>query len=135
MSHLARTCGFLVLAALPLVAAPVPKQKTDADRIVGVWHDGREGEAAYWHFDADGVAGTGAKKNPQNAKYRIDPLKDPKQFDWSHNGGKTWFLGVYELDGDNLKIALGRGGTGERPESVDGENRQFTYLKLKRMEK
>jgi uncharacterized protein (TIGR03067 family) len=123
----------LALVALPLAAAPVPKTKEqpDAALIVGAWHDGRDGECAYWHFEADGVAGTGAKKNPKGALYRLDPSK--KQFDWSQNGGKTWFLGVYELDGDTLKIALGQGGTGQRPESVDDQTRPYQQLTLKRV--
>ena len=134
MCHAVRTLSLFALLALPLAAAPVPKPPP-ANPIEGTWHDGTEGESGYWHFGKDGVAGVGEKKNPQDCKYRIGPSKDPKQIEWSHNGGKTWFLGIYEVDGDSLKLAFGRGGVNERPESMDGKNLQFNYYKLKRVEK
>lgn len=56
-----------------------------------------------------------------------------RPFGWSHNGGKTWFLGVYELDGDTLKITLGQGGTGQRPEGVDDQTRPYQRLTLTRV--
>lgn len=129
-----RTLCMFALVALPLAAAPVPKKKTtDVELIQGLWNDGRGGDTAHWHFLANGEGGFGAKKNPQAAKYRLDTTTDPKQFDWSQNGGKTWFLGIYELDGDTLKIALAQGGTGERPDEFGGKNPRYQYFTMTRV--
>ena len=102
-------------------AAPVPKalkKNNDAVSILGVWDDKNPG-GQIWFFNSDGTGGAGEPtKSSCPAIYKIDPTQSPKQLDWSQDGGKTWNLSVYELDGDALKINFGVGGTGIRPEKV-----------------
>ena len=116
---------FVVACGSVLVAAPVPKalkRGSDAEGIVGAWEESPNAKS-FWVFFADGMAGVGDPVNPQlKALYSIDPSQTPKHLDWSQDGGKSWYLGVYELDGDTLKISFGGGGNGIRPPTVDKGN-------------
>jgi uncharacterized protein (TIGR03067 family) len=117
------TCGFLLIPAAPLSAAPVPKELRAGDemRIVGVWHlkVSKIGDGDYtnaigtkWTLGADGKA---IRDRPNEgigkADFKIDPKSPVKSFDWITEEGNT-FLGVYELDGDTFRVALS---TGARP--------------------
>jgi len=54
-------------------------------------------------------------KRDEAAEFKIDPAKKPKQIDiFPDKGAKAEVLGIYELDGDNLKISWNKGG-GTRP--------------------
>jgi len=113
-----------LLIAPALVAAPVPKsvkKKDDATDIVGLWASTRGGTTGWW-FGEDGKAGTG---NPVQvgcaAIYKVDATQTPKQLDWSQDNGKTWYLAIYEIENDVLRINFGTGGSGKRP-TVIGPN-------------
>ena len=104
-----------------LVAAPVPKsvkKKADENDIVGLWASTRGGTTGWW-FGEDGKAGTG---NPVQvgckAIYKVDPTQSPKHLDWSQDEGKTWYLAIYEIEDDVLKINFGSSGTGKRPTAI-----------------
>jgi uncharacterized protein (TIGR03067 family) len=108
-----------------LLAAPVPKglkRVRDEDRIVGVWVEA-DNPKAVWFFNADGTCGTGEPTAPAlKAVYRMDGTPSPPHLDWSQDGGKSWYLDVYQLDGDTLKMSCGSGGSGVRPATVDPKN-------------
>jgi uncharacterized protein (TIGR03067 family) len=127
----------LLVAAVPAVAAPVPKgikRAGDEHRIVGVWVEANNPKGV-WFFNADGTAGVGEPDQPGlRAIYKVDSTHSPPHFDWSQDGGKTWYLDVYELDGDVLKMSAGVGGSGVRPTTVDPKN-GFQWLHLVRREK
>ena len=126
----------LTLAALALLAgttaaAPVPKaikrKPADGAEIVGLWVT-RPADTTGWVFRGDGTAGVGDPVNPScKAIYKLDPAQTPKHLDWSQDGGKTWYLGIYEVDGDVLKINFGGGGSGIRP-TVLGPNTGFQWV-------
>ncbi len=124
-----RACGLLAALALlaaPLAAAPIPKSlkkeaAAKANDIVGLWASTPGGNTGWW-FGEDGKAGTG---NPREvgckAIYRVDPTQTPKHMDWSQDEGKTWYLAIYEIENDVLKINFGSNNTGKRP-TVIGPN-------------
>ncbi len=116
-------CGILLLLALPLSAAPIPKELRAGDemRLVGVWHlkSAKFGDGDYttavgtkWTLGGDGKA---LRDRPNEglgkAEFKIDPKATVKAFDWITDEGNT-FLGVYELDGDTFRVTLA---TGARP--------------------
>jgi uncharacterized protein (TIGR03067 family) len=59
------------------------------------------------------------KKTEEQATFKLDATKEPKQIDIMPKGGKT-VQGIYTLDGDTLKIAYKIGGQ-ERPTNLNGE--------------
>jgi uncharacterized protein (TIGR03067 family) len=116
--------GFVLIPAGAL-SAPVPKalkRTTDDTQIVGEWETSPEATSV-WIFRADGTAGVGDPANPAcKALYKIDPTQSPKHLDWSQDEGQSWYFGVYELDGDELRISFGRATGGPRPPNVDKQN-------------
>ena len=123
-------CAVVAVIVVPaVVAAPVPKslkKKPDGGDIVGLWATTPGGTTGWW-FGADGNAGTG---NPRQvgcaAIYKVDATQTPKHLDWSQDGGKSWYLAIYEIENDVLKINFGPGGSGKRP-TVIGPNTGFQY--------
>ncbi len=112
----------LALFAFPLLAAPVPKgmKKPPAvdDEVFGFWANSPGGTSG-WLFNSDGTGGCGDRNNPScQAVIRVDATQTPKHLDWSQDGGKSWYLGVYEIDGDTLKLNFGGGSTGVRPTAI-----------------
>lgn len=109
--------GYILLSALPMIAAPVPKEVRAGDdqRIVGVWTltKAKYGDADFesaigtkWTLGADGKA---VRDRPNEgvgtATFLIDPKAAVKTFDWITGEGNA-FVGVYELDGDRFNVVL-----------------------------
>ena len=68
---------------------------------------------------------------PRDAAYRIDPTVDPKSIDisFSEGSGKEKTLyGIYEFDGDHLKLCLTRRGKADRPMEFHSEAGSETDL-------
>jgi uncharacterized protein (TIGR03067 family) len=95
----------VVALSLPLAAAPVPKglkrsAPPDRERILGAWQivpeKGQAKDAITWTF-TDGQM----HSSSGNTRWRItlDPDQSPKQINI------TDYPGIYEFDGDTLKIA------------------------------
>lgn len=117
-----------LLAGLSLAtAAPVPKdfkdKTTDKERILGSWQPFPAGGGA-WEFFADGTA-----KLPNRAAneppilYTIDPQGTPKAFTWKPSWG-SW-KGVYDLNGDELRIAIVSGNGPVPTEARPGNGYEF----------
>jgi uncharacterized protein (TIGR03067 family) len=124
-------CQWLIIPAVALLSAADAAQKPqrDGDRIQGTWtvtsseregkkEPGTEKDPLQLEFAADTfrfLLPAGARhKQP----YKLDPSKKPKTIDWldgGKNGPSKPLLGIYELDGDTLKICWGKEG-GERPQ-------------------
>jgi uncharacterized protein (TIGR03067 family) len=119
----------LVLACLvataAAVAAPVPKavkKRPDAEVLVGTWEtvvseeNGRlrAGPGVYrWTFDADLTMWSGPSgQTERGVKWavKITPGQAPKEIDFT--SGTTAHKGIYEFDGESLRIAYT---TGDRP--------------------
>jgi uncharacterized protein (TIGR03067 family) len=136
MASLARQCYIVAVLTLLVAghqtaswAAPVPKEKgkADAELILGTWElvtreaaprgqtNGihrelhREGKAIIIHTSTN---------RRIDAIYKIDPTKSPKEWDWKLGESGAEFLGIYELDGDTLKLAIVSKGT-PRPTKME----------------
>lgn len=140
-----RGLGLLAVAACGLaVAAPIPKDKPkkDEDAIQGVWQlEKFEGED---RLTAAEIAGTryvfedgllavkvDGKRSENPDKYKLDPTAKPKAIDFAN------FLctshGIYELNGDVLKICVVEGPDSVRPTGMKSEGHRLHLLTLKRV--
>ena len=118
-----RSFALILLFAVPALAAPVPKElkyRSDAACYVGTWDtvvsesNGKPYSKARWTFDdklkmtsnplPGGVGGTSIWI------IKIDPKQTPKTIDIGS------YPGIYEIDGDDIKIAYTLGGP--RPPEV-----------------
>ncbi len=86
----------------------------------------------------DGVAVEFAKEETHSAKLKIDSTKTPPTFDLTYDDGpdkgKT-SLGLYEVKGDELRIASSDPG-GERPTGISSkEGTTWTLVTFKRVKK
>jgi uncharacterized protein (TIGR03067 family) len=72
-------------------------------------------------------------------RFVVDPAKRPKQMDTKGSDGKVEAKLIYELDGDNLKLAfefeLFNRGNLERPKSFETKGTKTLLLILKREKK
>ena len=123
-----RSAAFAMLAAaLPLSAAPVPKELTKVERFDGTWAVeslvtfGRpSSENLIWTIDPEGnlirhdpsVAAATVLALPVRLKFD----RQEKALDWSQ--GTSAFVGRYRLSGDRLEICLAIQG-GDRPKAVE----------------
>ena len=97
-------------------AAPVPKtlkKQDDKDAILGTWNPA-PGRTEWFEFKADGnmkAWNTGVSAaSGVPYKWSIDPTATPKRMTWYSPGeAKPSWEGVYELDGDTLKVCSGGG--------------------------
>lgn len=111
----------LVVCATTLVAAPVPKtlKKDERAALVGEWEEPPEKKRIWW-FKEDGTAGGGdLPEASRRGIFRIDASTDPKQLDWSTDGGKTWQLGLYSVEKDTLKVNMAKDAKAPRPANLD----------------
>lgn len=129
-----RTFLALVVLAVPVVAAPVPKVKkqNDATLVLGRWviESATQGQSTYDHQKGDiWVFAPPDEKSIQLTKsgttYSLTysfPAPSEKQMDVACNGNP--YLGVYELDGDTLTIAFR---AKDRPTTVEKANGVFVF--------
>jgi uncharacterized protein (TIGR03067 family) len=92
-------------------AAPVPKalkKQDDRQLILGRWKP-VVGQTQWYQFNADGTLSTwynpGESPDPQYT-VTLDPTASPKRITWiGLKSGEVEWEGLYELDGDTLKVA------------------------------
>lgn len=140
----------LLVAAVALVAAepPMGPQLKDDELIQGAWEvtavevggnllkevggkpvgftitfDGAQYSIKHKRGDTD--AGT----------FKLHPDKKPKQIDVTPEGGDKPGLGIYELDGNTLKVLLDESPEQPRPEkfATDPKREQLMLITLKRV--
>lgn len=130
----------LALAAGFLASAP-PKADTskDAQAIQGTWiieaaerdgkadNDVKGGKLSL----KDGNLVMTTKNDEQKAAYKLDPTKKPRTIDVTPAGEPT-IQGIYELDGDRLKICITK--EKGRPSEFNGKGDNM-LLVLKRQKK
>jgi uncharacterized protein (TIGR03067 family) len=122
-------------------------KKTDNEKLQGTWKvvsgesEGKEApidelKQATWVFKGDKLIVTKATESHES-DYKIDPTQKPKTIDVTPRQGpeeekdKT-FPGIYQLDGDTLKLCM-NGPDMERPtEFVTKEGTRLMLLSLKR---
>ena len=117
-----RSLVILLFAAPLAFAAPVPKElkRGDETRILGTWdmvaHSMRGGpptpQTVKWRLEPGGQAFI---LNPTEIAigYKLHGGSFPKGFDWNWPGSSH--LGLYELDGDTLKVVIASTGGSARP--------------------
>ena len=117
-----------LLLAVPLVfAAPVPKElKKDTPALNGSWKvTGLTFNGAalgglnnsVWTFDGDSLTvGNGNGGATPARTIKTDPTASPKHFEFDGRGNT---LGIYEIKGDALTIAIGQQ-RGARPTEFAG---------------
>jgi hypothetical protein len=101
-----------LLAACPLLAAPVPKEfrkRGDGVAIVGAWKPA-DGNSAHFQFRADGTMRTWHGQNSGPALEwtwtNLDPAATPKRVTLTRQNGNGAYDCYYELTGDALTIAF-----------------------------
>ncbi len=141
-----KTRALLIVAVgLALVAADKPDQKKDdKDAIVGTWgfvSGERDGEQApdelktmKLAFKEGDKATLTIKDDTKEAKYKLDAAKKPREIALTvtENGKEETVRGIYELDGDNLKICFPADPAGETPKEFTGKkgsNQMLVVLK------
>jgi uncharacterized protein (TIGR03067 family) len=135
----------IAAAALPAAAADDDAAKKDLDKMQGVWKvqsataEGRvqpADEIARWQLTVEGdkYALKTFMTEEQKGTIKLDPSKKPAAVDFA-KGDKT-FPGIYEIDGDTLKIAVGKPGGAGRPTAFESApDSQVTYVVFKRDKK
>lgn len=137
------------LFASVLLAAPVPKDKEkvkDEEAIVGSWSIDNFDAAGEKPPPPDQVAAirfvfadkgvftmTGGPAERGEGTYKLDPAAKTKTIDITFDGRKM--LGLYELDGDTLKLCIPNSPDSPRPEEfkADGKARVaiITFKRVK----
>jgi RNA polymerase sigma factor (sigma-70 family) len=128
------------------VAKADDKSKEDKDAIQGTWQvagieaggkDVPDNEAtkqmklAKWIITADKITYAVPKMGEQNASYKLDPTKKPKELDFTWLEGPLKgkpVLGIYSLEGDVLKLCMPGPGFGPRPTELAAAEGAKTIL-------
>jgi uncharacterized protein (TIGR03067 family) len=141
------------LFAGSVMAAPVPKEKAkDEEVILGTWKvekldtggpDGppqSEVDKIRLVFEKDnGLRVLGGPSGEEvKGTFKIDPSAKPKAFDMTvaspgKGGHVEVMLGLYELDGDALKLCIPKGPNTKRPEEVRPDGKSVAVLTLTRV--
>jgi uncharacterized protein (TIGR03067 family) len=137
-----------LLTVVLVVAAPAPpeKEKKDEGKIQGTWvvvsveKNGRvedDGKNVKVEFQGETVI-VHDPRHEEKAKIKLDSGKKPKAIDFTPQdtgGPAKTALGIYELNGDDLKLCFATG-KGERPtEFVSKPGGDVSLIVLKREKK
>jgi uncharacterized protein (TIGR03067 family) len=135
----------LVVVGLCLAADSKPdSKKEDKDLIQGSWtlvsgeKDGEqppeEIKMLKITFKDDKITAA-TSKDTHEGKFKLDPTKKPRQLSLSMsiNGQDKEIPGIYELDGDNLKLCIPDGDGSDAPKEFTGkQGSKQVLLVLKR---
>jgi uncharacterized protein (TIGR03067 family) len=124
---------------------PTDVAKTDAEKLEGTWAatlvetDGRKAPAdlsarVQMKFQKGFlvIRGLFGDNREVPCQFQIDPDKIPRTIDWSDLGSKQTVLGIYELDGDRLKLCIITTKRDRPTEFKTGPKSNLSYLELKR---
>src|SRR2546421_12449833 len=120
--HTMKARALLFVAVGLILAADGSKEdgKKDKEKIQGSWK-AVSGEAAAQKMPdervesikivitADKITVNGIGENARVSSYKIDPAQKPKSIDLTNEMDQT-APGIYELDGDTLKVCWNQGG-------------------------
>ena len=139
--------GVLVACGLT-VAAPLPKTKEkpkDQDAIQGVWQldkfdIGGAGqvppgiESVRFTFkDGKLTVSRNGMEDAKQGEYKLDPTAKPKAIDLVEPNGSRNTPGIYELDGDTLKICIAEGQNAVRPTAFKPDGMRMPVVTFKRV--
>ena len=136
---LKRTAGLLSIGFVILVAGSV--SAADKDKFQGKWkaekavRNGEEAPADELtkmriEFKGNLAIPYEGDKAEDEAEYTLDETKKPKTIDIKPKKGEDKMIeGIYEIDGDTLKIAFGRKSRPAKFESAVGSDVMYIVLK------
>ena len=118
---------YFLVAALVLAAPAPAEDKKDAEKLQGEWmivsfdrgtiREPGDAEATKWKVVIkDDLMTINDGKRDEKVTIRLDSAKKPKEIDLTpqDKGADAKVLGIYELNGDDLKICFTKAG-GARP--------------------
>jgi uncharacterized protein (TIGR03067 family) len=136
-----------LMTAVLIVAAPAPpeKDKKDEDKIQGTWavvsieiggqrQTDEEGKNLKLVIKGDAITVNGPDKE-EKAKFKLDAAKKPRTIDITPEEKKLdgkQVLGIYELNGDELKICYTEDGATRPTEFVSKTGSGIAMIVLKR---
>ena len=137
-------CLALFISCLAVGAAKDDEAKKALDALQGTWKvvsmvenglpvtGDKVGKLTMTFKDNEVTLSENEKPGP-TAKVKLDPLQKPAEIDFDAKG-RTEF-GIYELEGDNLKLCMG-GFNGVRPRTFESpKESQVGFMVLKRDKK
>ena len=135
----------LVLVGLvPVVAA---RPDDDKELIKGTWtvvksdENGKPNEevlkAKFTFKDGDKLLFKMAEEQAQEAIYKLDPTKKPKQIDLTvkQDNESLTALGIYEIDGDKMRLCVAEPDAKGRPTEFKSTDKKVVYMELTRDKK
>lgn len=91
----------------------------------------KEGKMVRLTTRTDGTLLLSKEENGKTVGFKLDPAKAPKVIDV--RSGETGSLaGIYELDGDTLKVCLAKTVATTRPTEFKGDKEKYFMVTLKR---
>ncbi|MBI1369928.1 MAG: TIGR03067 domain-containing protein [Planctomycetes bacterium] len=139
----------VVLIPAVLVAAPIPKDKEKAKDevlILGIWkldkfdNGGEPGgpppdelDKIRFVFEKDGKLKLTGGPNGESieGEYKLDPAAKPKTMDLTIQGRTA--PGLYDLDGDTLKVCITEGENATRPTELKPDGNRTPVVTFKRV--
>jgi uncharacterized protein (TIGR03067 family) len=139
----------LALVGLSLIGATDAGEdslKGDLAKLQGTWEiismeaEGKEVpkveySGVQWVFDGNKIIAVRKGERREQATFTLDERKDPKQLDTTGKDDGDVLHGIYQLDGDHLKLCLSKK-EGDRPkEFVTKPGSEHGLLILKRQKR
>jgi uncharacterized protein (TIGR03067 family) len=132
-----------LLTAVLVFAAPAPaEEKKDEEKIQGTWTvvsretDGKKTPDAELKAlkvaIKDGTLTIDDGKKKEKVSYKLDPSKKPKAIELTTESGKETTPGIYELDGDGLKLCWSEKVAGRPTEFASKAGSGQSVIVLKR---
>jgi uncharacterized protein (TIGR03067 family) len=143
-----RLLGVVAVSCLAALAAPAAEEKkADKDAIQGAWDltsveisgtkvEVPPGKGISLTFSGDKVTKKEAGKKEEEGTFRLNDTTKPKEIDLTvpkkgDPTAKMTLKGVYELDGDTLRIGMPKGDEDPRPAAMDKANGVLIFKKKK----
>jgi uncharacterized protein (TIGR03067 family) len=135
----------LLLAVSLLIAADTKDAKTDKDKVQGGWTmvsgetNGKPAPDEYrknfkMTFSGDKLTVKFSNDKTKEGTYKLDSSKKPKEITITPSDGEKPLVGIYDLDGDNLKLCMSQPG-GDRPKEFAAKEGAGTMLLVLRRAK
>jgi uncharacterized protein (TIGR03067 family) len=138
-------CLALMLPVLSLVFSSSLHAADEKSPLLGNWtvvkaeEDGKPVaellKAKFTFKDGDKLLVKLAEEaKPLDAAVKLDAAKKPKQIDITRtvDARSETALGIYEVDGDKLKLCVAEAEVKERPTEFKSKSRKVTYVELTR---